>query len=674
MRISLKTQFSLLVIFLMLGLVAVIAYTTLQHIKTSLTVERKLRGSTLIRNLSTASQEAILSGNELNLFDFVNHIIEDEEGIVYVIVLDKDNKVLAHSNSELVGKLLDNSITQQISESKEKQIISTSFNGEEIYNFYSPMVIQEKLLGRVHIGLSQKSIKDAIRTAQLKIGYIAIGALLVALLATFFLVGVLVKPIQLLAAGARRVGSGDFEHEIKVDSKNEIGQLASNFNDMTRSLNKRKKDLSTLNENAKSLNSNFNLDFLLQEGVNTIKDIINPTDICILGWLNESWQLLNTNAKETISLPDTSQLKEDPYLTQITQSRATIVINKSSDRLPSGWVTECLKNCDYALLVPMLHNEELIGSILLGNPSPFAENSQEYAELLSGSIGISMMNIKLLEDTVDKTRMEQELRTAELVQATLFPKTDPQIPGISFSGFYESASETGGDWYGYIEDEANDQVFILIGDVTGHGVPAALVTAAAHSFFSTLEFLREKFESMAATIASHGTAISDSDNPLRPSNMLNLLNKIILASTDRRLVMTFFVAAYNTKTKTMTFSNAGHDFPIVIRNNKGSYKGKPECLIASGMRLGDKMDAEFEEHQVQMYPGDVVAFYTDGITECENNEGDEYGERRFIRSIKKHANNTVETIKENLVNNAYEFYGDCPRKDDFTLVVAKIDA
>ena len=136
--------------------------------------------------------------------------------------------------------------------------------------------------------------------------------------------------------------------------------------------------------------------------------------------------------------------------------------------------------------------------------------------------------------------------------------------------------------------------------------------------------------------------------------------------------MTFFASTFDSQTGKLRYSNAGHNFPLLIRYKDGSYKGRHECLLVSGLRLGDQGDSEFKEEEKQLNPGDVVVWFTDGITECENQKGEEYGERRFVRSIKKHAHLPVEQLKEKVVEDAYAFFGDTPRADDVTLVIGKM--
>lgn len=218
---------------------------------------------------------------------------------------------------------------------------------------------------------------------------------------------------------------------------------------------------------------------------------------------------------------------------------------------------------------------------------------------------------RLMEETKEKARMEGELETVKLVQETLFPKPVYSVGPFKVMGHFEPASECGGDWWNY--SIVGDRLYLWIGDATGHGAPAAMVTSAAKA---------------AATIIETLPGCS-------PSKALEVMNKAIHETTKGRILMTFFVASLDLKTGEVLYSNASHDPPYIVRNTGGKITKKNlEPLIdANGPRLGDKKDSTYTEANVSLNSGDTILFYTDGIIDLENEKGESWGERGFIRSV-----------------------------------------
>lgn len=260
---------------------------------------------------------------------------------------------------------------------------------------------------------------------------------------------------------------------------------------------------------------------------------------------------------------------------------------------------------------------------------------------------------RLLVETADKARMEKELETAQLVQDNFFPKGDLSVGNVEVSAYFKPASECGGDWWGSIQQD--DRLILLIGDATGHGVPAALITAAAHSCATTLRRLAERLHNL----------------PLTPGFIMDSLNAAIFHAGQGRVKMTFFVAVIDTKTGVVEYSNASHELPIICRAGKDdeveldSFDAKPDPC------LGESLETVYREYRGSLGPDEAMVLYTDGLLECRNTEDEEFGERRMTRHLTKIATNRAAEIKGRLVTAATEFYKKPVQEDDITLVVVK---
>ncbi len=256
----------------------------------------------------------------------------------------------------------------------------------------------------------------------------------------------------------------------------------------------------------------------------------------------------------------------------------------------------------------------------------------------------------LLVQTAEKARIEQELEVAKAIQETLVPGPELVEKGaLAFAGYYQPAAQTGGDWWTWHE-LGDGKVLLVVGDVTGHGVPSAMITAAAKA---------------ACDVARHveGDAVT-------VTRLLEIMNFAIIESAQRRFVMTCFASIVDTRARTVTYANAGHNFPYLFRAGDG--KGEFGSLMIRGNRLGDDRDSRYEAKTTDLVPGDVLVWYTDGIVECDNHIGEEYGERRFRASVRKHAALSASEMRDAIVADATNYFDQTPRKDDITMIVGRI--
>ena len=260
---------------------------------------------------------------------------------------------------------------------------------------------------------------------------------------------------------------------------------------------------------------------------------------------------------------------------------------------------------------------------------------------------------RLLGETAEKARMESELATAKTVQETLFPAPVAQMGNVQIAGHYTPASECGGDWWYYCEN--GDKVYIWIGDATGHGAPAALLTSAARAVASVINF-----------------------GPNRPvGEALGILNRAICETSKGKMMMTFFLACIDKTTGEMTYANASHEAPYVLRNGvtdpgRGDFENLNEV---NNPRLGEQIDREFKETSIQLNPGDRIVFYTDGVVDVKNPEEKAWGERKFLKTLSTEmtANQDATEALNGVVNILWDYRSATPLDDDVTLVMCRFD-
>jgi serine phosphatase RsbU (regulator of sigma subunit)/ketosteroid isomerase-like protein len=241
-----------------------------------------------------------------------------------------------------------------------------------------------------------------------------------------------------------------------------------------------------------------------------------------------------------------------------------------------------------------------------------------------------------------RERVEQELRVARHIQQALLPKEVPQLEGWEISPHYQPAREVGGDFYDFLEFE-DGRLGLVVGDATGKGVPAALVMASARSML----------RAVAQASESPGDVLGRANDPLAtdiPTNMF----------------VTCFYAVLDPKSGSLSYANAGHDLPYRRRRSGND----AEELRATGMPLGLMPGMGYEEKGIVLDAGESVLFYSDGLVEAHNPEGEMFGFPRLRSLVADHGEER--SLGEFLLEELYSFVGDgWEQEDDVTLLTLR---
>jgi sigma-B regulation protein RsbU (phosphoserine phosphatase) len=250
-----------------------------------------------------------------------------------------------------------------------------------------------------------------------------------------------------------------------------------------------------------------------------------------------------------------------------------------------------------------------------------------------------------MTEEVRRQHMEEELAIGKQIQLSLLPAGCPQLPGWEFSAFYRSARQVGGDLYDFVVSPNEPQrLNIVIADVTGKGVPAALFMAMSRTL-------------VRAEIA-HG---------YMPATILKHTNRFIVKDAHARLFLSMFCASLDIATGCVTFANGGHEWPLW----RQAKTGLVEYLKASGFLLGVLPDIDPVESQIAVEPGDFLVFYTDGLTETRNEAGEMFGEERLQWLVHEATAVSAPAMLTIITTAVADFAVDTPPSDDFTLVVVK---
>ncbi|HVQ38585.1 MAG TPA: GAF domain-containing SpoIIE family protein phosphatase [Pyrinomonadaceae bacterium] len=258
------------------------------------------------------------------------------------------------------------------------------------------------------------------------------------------------------------------------------------------------------------------------------------------------------------------------------------------------------------MVAPIIANTEVIGvfDIESDQLNAYSEDDLEVLMLLASQVAIIIEKVMLHEQLIEKKRLEGQLEVARQVQLELLPAKDPQLEGFDVSAYNYPTEEVSGDYYDWVRI-FDDQIGLVIADVSGKGVPAALLMA----------FLRASLR--AATHIGYSPHIS-----------MAKVNYLLWESIERNQFITAFYGILDVTNKTLTYTNAGHNPPILL-DKDGGY----QFIDKGSFPLGMFRDTRYHEYYLTTEPGEILVLYTDGVTEAQNSQGEEFGRTRLAEAV-----------------------------------------
>ncbi len=254
--------------------------------------------------------------------------------------------------------------------------------------------------------------------------------------------------------------------------------------------------------------------------------------------------------------------------------------------------------------------------------------------------------ISLLAKASTHATVRKELEVARAVQQLLIPaQATIEMQQMRFAGHFDPAEECGGDWW-TVAPLPGGRALVVVGDVTGHGISSAIITGAAK--------------------ATCDLALQLTSDTLTPSRLLAMMNQTLYRMARRKIMMTSVAAVLDPAKRTLTVANAGHPFPILVRNSI------THPIMAEGPQLGDSPRASYEDSTVELHSGDVMVCFTDGVTELENERAERFTERRLRAVVQRTAAQGAPRVCSALVEALTQFRGNHPATDDLTLVVTSV--
>lgn len=275
---------------------------------------------------------------------------------------------------------------------------------------------------------------------------------------------------------------------------------------------------------------------------------------------------------------------------------------------------------------------------------PFADADERALSLFANQAAIALENAQLHRQALEKERMEREMELAADIQRGLLPVDMPTIDGFEILGWNRPTRHVGGDYFGFLPLEGG-RLGVVVADVTGKGLPAALLVSTLHS---ALHLLLDQVEPGV--------------------EMLSRLNQHIADSSAANKFITLICAEIDWQDRRIRYLNAGHNPGLLVRSG-----GELERLEPTGLPLGLLQRATYELREIEVEPGDLICLYSDGITECESREEEEFGEERLAEFLRQRRDEPLCEILSSLDRTVTDFAAGRPQGDDQTVVLLRAD-
>ncbi len=297
------------------------------------------------------------------------------------------------------------------------------------------------------------------------------------------------------------------------------------------------------------------------------------------------------------------------------------------------------------MAVPLQTDDEVIGLIYVDSSLMGREYTNDDLDLLTvmaNVAGIRIERQRMAEIEQARRRLASELEQAAEIQRQFLPAKAPVVPGLDLAAYNAPCRTVGGDYYDFVT-YPDGRVAVVVGDVCGKGMPAALLMMSLQARVQVL-----------------------ADEPESPACLVERLNRILTAASLNNRFVSFFYSLLDPATGDMCYSNAGHNPPLLLRSN-----GEIQRLEGGGPVLGILPGISYEEEHCFLTPGDVVLLYSDGVTEANNPAGEEFGEDRLVRLVEEARCQPAEKILGAVTQAVQDWMAGAPAADDITLVIAR---
>ncbi|MEM6860946.1 MAG: SpoIIE family protein phosphatase [Myxococcota bacterium] len=409
--------------------------------------------------------------------------------------------------------------------------------------------------------------------------------------------------------------------------------------------------LQTVYAVSEAISSVLDVDELLTEILNRLFEVFPRADRGFIMLRNESGDRLIPKAVKRRRTGDVEELVVSrTILQQVLQKQQAVLTHDASEdsRFKKGQ-SVAQSGIRAMLAAPLVYRSEAVGIVYLDSPGIAAFQSADL-ELLSGisrQAAVALGNARLHSELLKRQRLERDLHLAERIQQSFLPRKLPKMERFTFCARYDPAYEVGGDFYDFVKlDE--DRLGIVVGDVSGKGVGAALYMAR-----------------LTRDLRYYALAERE------PKRVLARLNQAVVEGGQDDIFVTLVYGVLDGPRRVLEWSSAGHMPPILRRRNEGEVRAL-DCTTEAGLPLGVMPDATYDSGLVELSAGDTVLIYTDGLIEAMSPEKEMFGQERLLACLGEGSSH-ADAVLERAIEACSVHVGAAPQFDDTTIVCAGLD-
>jgi len=420
----------------------------------------------------------------------------------------------------------------------------------------------------------------------------------------------------------------------------ENGLMVLKLQEVNRRLDKKIQELNTIFEIGKELNSTLETN-----------KILNLLSYAVMGEMIINRCLIFLEENDKMELKMSKGIQDNDELIQFENKEILLKLSELTDpiylRLGNEYHSPLInfQKANFPVIIPMRIQNKTKGILAIGEritKTPFYDDDLEFLFTLGNEALICLENARLFEETLEKQKMEEELALAREIQQKLLPKACPQFEKFEVEGINISSLQVSGDYFDCIKMDENNYC-LAIADVSGKGTPASLLMANLQAVLNALIAPDSSLEEITGRI-----------------------NNLIHKNTNYDKFITFFIGILNTKENSFQYVNAGHNPPFFMHKD-----GKIDLLESGGLILGMMPNVPYEQDTVQLKEGDWIVMFTDGVTEAQNVEGEDFEEERLMEILQNNESSSAEVMKDKILAGVKAFTGDVPQGDDITLLILK---
>ncbi len=582
--------------------------------------------------------------------NYISQLMAFNKDIVYIAIFD-DRDILRAStlNKDLI-ELKQSSLDYRSEAEIVRRLDTGGVAAESQQDFRTERVnilVGDRVLGSVHVGFSLIEINRQLEYGiRLNIG-LAVIFMLIFTVVSILISRHLTRPLEKLSGAMAEVARGNLKQKVEIDSRDEIGKLASTFNEMVEGLYERQ----VIESMGSELSSTFQLQTLSRLVRDRLCGAIGASAARIYiqnrpipDELHEAASAGGNGSGDSAHFSISSTLKD--FLRDRPEGIYTYKLPQElKNELPA------IKPARPELMLPLIAKDELFGLLFFELPPQvpdFTPKQRHFASILAKQAALALENALLYEELREQERLKRELEIAREVQQKLLPVAMPEIPGFEIDGICLPAQEVGGDYFDFFAI-GNNHLGIVIADVSGKGTSAS--------------FYMAEIKGLMATLSSTFTS---------PKKLLLQLNKKLYRHIDRHIYVTMIYGILHIPSRQFSFCRAGHN-PLLHIGNNGNSQYFPSPGIGLGLESGKIFKEELKEVVLQLHPGEFVVMYTDGIVEAMDHRQHQFGDERLGEICLNNCDMSAHQLRDYILENVEQFTEKAPMNDDRTLLVLKCE-